>query len=467
MLCAAALICAAPGARAQSESPLCQTPYETIVTPYPAQFGVPSVWEATYSRLDALVQFAAGVPLETGTVMAWGRTLKPKTYEPMETVLVEINRRGRALNVKARAAKSGETPVDLIMNGKAGYVAASNFWGGKGSKRGHARLSWHDAAGEFKTEKILQDETFDYTLQRLIPADGGGFFAILYAVNHENEADQNGIIMRFSRDGALQWRRAYRPGIPNQLLGLHRIPDGNYIATGRIRTEDGRQAGWVLKLGADGTIIWQRTYPRGSFAALAYAESLPHTTAGDANDILVLGDARPLDGEPDAVWAMAMDANGEPVWQRYIRRSDYTLSALGLMVEEDGRVTIALNAEGIDEGGAGRRDHVRLFTMTGRGVLISDESYIDGLEAEGAVLFRGVNGERGIVGTVQSDSRVPSPSEQLAEALKKDDSAPENALPPPKAQEILQEGWVFLATALDIYDDPCLKKARSGNTINE
>lgn len=263
------------------------------------------------------------------------------------------------------------------------------------------------------------------------------------------------------------WRRAYRPGIPNQLAGLSKLPDGNYLATGRIRTEDGRQAGWILKLGPDGTIIWQRTYQRGAFAVLGHAASLPFRSVGGFNDLIVMGDARPLDGDPDAAWVMVMDANGEPIWQRYIRRPDYALSALGLLVEVDGRVTLALNAEGIEGGTEPRRDHVRLFTMTGRGVLISDESYIEGIEAEGAVLFRGTNGERGVVGTIQSDARPLTPSGQLAEALKKDETAPENAPPPPKAEEIQQEGWVFLATALDTYDDPCLKKAANGYTPNE
>ena len=78
-----------------------------------------------------------------------------------------------------------------------------------------------------------------------------------------------------------------------------------------------------------------------------------------------------------------------------------------------------------------------------------------------------MNGERGVVGTIESEARPLPPSGQLAEALKKDESAPENAPPPPKPDEILQDGWVFLATALDTYDDPCLKKAASGISPNE
>lgn len=461
----AMLLAAVPAARAQEENPLCQTPQETIVTPHAAQFGaVPPVWDATYKRLDQLVQFGAGAPLTTGTVMAWGRVLKPGTYEAVETTLVELGRRGRALTLKTFKAKAGETPVDLIGDEKAGFVAASNYWGGKDGKRGLARLSWYDGKADYKSERILQDATFDYTLQRLVPADGGGFMAVVNAVNHANDADRYGIIMRFNRDGAMAWRRAYRTGNGNDIRDLARLPDGQYMAAGMSRMENGFEAGWAMKLGADGTIVWQRSYPRGAASSLSFAAALP-TAENGTPDIVLLGDSRPLDDEPGAAWIMKIDGAGEPLWQRYIRRNDFTLMPLGILTEPDGRFTVALNAEGVDEKDEPqRRDHVRLFTVSPRGVLIEDEAYIDGIEAEGAAFFRGAEGIRVVIGTIQSDARVPTPTEQLAEALKRDDSDPKNAAPPPKAEEILQQGWVFLASGLDIYDDPCLIKNAGGGT---
>lgn len=447
---------AAPAA----ENPLCQLLAETIVTPYTQDYGVvPTVWDATYHPINTSVQFGAGVTLENGTVLAWGRRMEPKAFRPGETMLVELNRRGRALAMKAKPARNAEEPDGLLRLDAKGYVASSNMRAGKNAARRQVRLSWYDAALDYKAEKILSDGTFDYVAHGLIPArDGAGFILIVQAVNHRNENDQNAVLMRFARDGKMLWRRAYRPGTPNMLGGLSPLPDGTYLATGRIRTEDGRMAGWAMKLAADGTIMWQRTYQRGAFATLAHGAFLPHMVPG-SNILLLAGEAHAADGTTDASWIMATDPGGEPLWQRYVRRDDYQFSTMGLRAEEDGRIVLGVNAAAVpgETAGAARRDHVRLFTLSTLGVLIGDEAYIDGLGATGVGLLRGKNGERIVVGTIRSDARPTTPSQQLAEALKKDETAPENQPPPPKPEEIEEEGWVFVATALDEYDDPCAK----------
>jgi hypothetical protein len=392
--------------------------------------------------------------------MAWGRKLSPGSMVPQETMLVELNRRGRALTLKSRPAKAGEKPVALIAGqGGKGYIASSNITAGKNNERQQVRLSWYDEKADFRSEKILRDDVFDYSSEALIPAIGGnGFIALIHAVNHRNDKDRNAVLLRYARDGSLLWRRSYRPGAANQLRGLTVLPDNTYLATGMIQMGDGRMAGWALNLSADGSIIWQRTYPRGASAVLNNAVTMVHTIPG-SNMIVALGGVSGTDGGSDAAWVLAMDISGEPLWQRYIRRPDYALTGFGIGLEDQYRLTLALNAEGIDESDAEpRRDHVRLFTMTSNGVLIGDEAYIDGIEAEGAQLLRGKDGERIIVGTIQSDIRPLNPSEQLAEALKIDSADPENQPAAPKPDEIEQEGWVFVATALEPYDDPCLKQ---------
>lgn len=461
MLAGTALYGAWPAA-GQALNPLCDTPAEIIVTPHSHIFGVPTVWDAAYGRHDKMVQFESGVPLADGTIMSWGRTLSKTDYKADKTLLVQLNRRGRALIMQEYPARTSELPVDLIhLDGKA-YVASSNVRAGKNNARKEVRLSWYKDDATYRFEKIIRDDVYDYESHGLVPAvDGNGFVAILHALNRRDEDDQNGVLMRFSRDGTLLWRRAYRPGTPNLLADLAELPDGNYIATGRIQTEDGRSGGWALKLGPDGTIIWQRTYQRGGFAVLKRGAVSPRRSP-DANNILVAGDAMPLDGKPEAAWVMEIDPLGEPLWQRYIRREDYALGTFGLMPHPDGRLTLALNAKLADENmrSVDERDHIRLFTVSDHGVLLNDEAYVEGLEAEGKVLKSGRNGERVVIASAISDSRPVTPAEQLAQAMAAKDpaAAAEIKRAPPTADEIDHEGWVFVATALEKYDDPCAVK---------
>lgn len=474
----AALLLAAP-ARAQDApppNPLCETPRETIVTPYDHHFGVPVVWDATYHPVNSVIQFAAGLPVESGGVLSWGRKLAPDTLAVGETLLVELNYRGRAQVLKNFAARADENPAALIRLGK-NYVAASQVGGAKDKGRRRARLSWYGADLSYKAEKILQDDVFDYRPRALVPAVGGtGFIALLHAVNHRNAADNNAVLLRYNADGALLWRRSYRPGAANEIDGLRALPDGTYLATGTIALEDGRPAGWVMKLAADGAIMWQRSYPRGKAARLRQGAPMPHTVPG-YNILLVAGTVEGTDGGTIAAWLMALNSTGEVLWQRYIRRPEFNFTPFGIAVEEDGRITLAVNAEALEVEAVrtDHRSHIRLFTLASNGVVIADEPYVNGLSAQGAQLQRGAAGERIVIGTIRSDARPPTPSEQLAARLKGNEAvpettpenAPENTESPPVAAEIEQAGWVFVATALEPYDDPCLVKPASSKARKE
>ncbi len=459
-------------ARAQ----ICEAQYEVIVTLRPPDLGMPTVWDATYGKYDTLVQLYSGLTKDEGTVFAAGRKLLKGDFKPLSTVLVELNRRGRVLTEKEYPMRDGEVPVKMIALGK-GYLVASNMIGGKKNSRQLVRLAWYNTKGDFVREKILKDAEFDISSLGLVAAaDGNGFVVLVHAVNFETPMDEHGALMRFSDAGQLLWRRAYRPGIPNFISGLKAIDNKSYLATGSIRMDDGRMAGWIMKLAFDGTVMWQRTYPRGASAGL-YRGTLAGKQGPEERGFLVLGNSTPLGRDkPSAVWLMAINPLGEPLWQRYFRRKDFSFSAVGLRGNEDGRITVVMNAESViseedlerltaqekieREEGIGSRNHVRILTLSPRGVLIEDESYIEGLHAEAKDFVEGWNGERIVVSTIQSDSRPPPIEELLIQTGKSSTKAEEEAMKEPPVPDPTLEGWVFVATALDPYEDPCQSRKK-------
>lgn len=441
------LLAGAAPARAQS----CDTAFEAIITLHPPRLGVPTVWDAMYGKRDIMTQLASGVAKPEGTVMTLGRTLAKDSYVPQDLVLAEINRRGRVLNEKNYPVKNGESPVKLISL-KDGYLAVGNIAGDKGRRR--VRLSWYGADGGYRHEKILQDEVYDYdALGLLAAADDAGFVTVIHAVNHGQESDHNGLLMRFAPDGREIWKRAYRPGIPNEIDGVITLDDGGYLAMGQIRLDDARMAGWVMKLGADGTVLWQRTYPRGRSSMLSRATQVSSVAGQAGRGFLVFGDTSPLDNGQDAAWLMAIDPLGEPVWQRYFRQPDFALSGFGLMRNEDGRIVVAMNASAAP--GSGRRDHVRMLILSPRGVIVEDESYIEGVRAQGHDFVRGVNGERVVTATVTSDSNPINRDLIGDDFIVAQAISPDGTIPGGDPKEQVSRGWVFLATALDPYADPC------------
>ncbi len=456
MVCAVCAGFFAPDSARAAQS--CDTLFEVIVTLKPPTFGFPTVWDAAYGKTDGMVQFSAGLPLEGGTVLAAGRKLSKEDFQPQEIMLAEINRRGRTLMEKSYKAKDGEEPVKIIPLGK-NFLMMSNMRGGAGRSEKWVRLSWYDREGNYKKDDILKDASFDYEGYALIPAvEASGYTIAVHAVNRGNEKDQHGLLMRFGEGGQLLWKRAYRPGIPNQIGGLLPARDNSYIASGRILTEDGRVAGWILKLGYDGTVIWQRTYPRGNYSLLRHGAVLREAKAEKGFEFVLTGDARPLDGGPVAAWVLAVSDTGEPLWQRYYRRPDMTASGLWIKTAEDGRTALTVNMKAAEN--SLQPDHVRMILLSPRGEMLGDESYIEGFRTTAADAFSGWNGER--IGIARIERKVmppePIPPEKIFGPKKPEDlSKPAAELKEPEP-EIVHEGWVFVGTAPDPYVDPCAGK---------
>ncbi|MCB9989616.1 MAG: hypothetical protein H6868_09860 [Rhodospirillales bacterium] len=440
-----------PGtARAQ----ICEATYEMIVSLLLPRFGFPTVWDATYGDRDHMVQLTTGLPLENGTILAAGRKLDKESYQPTEIVLTELNRRGRSLREQAVPAKPGENPVKMIPLEK-GYILVSSIKSGARNERGQVRVSWYDKDLKPTKDKLLSDSNFDYEALGVVAAtEGNGFIVIVRASKHTDPEDRNGLLIRLTPMGGVVWKRAYRPGIPNAIHSLSPVDDASYIAAGEIQMEDGRMGGWVLKLGYDGTILWQRTYPRGAGAVLndgAYFERPDNET----NGFVMLGDSTPLDDGHNAAWIMAIDPLGEVLWQRYYRHADFAFSGKALMVTPEGRFNLLLNAS-TEENDPELRDHIRMVSLSPRGVLLEDEAYIEGRQAKAMDFVPGPNGERVVTATIESDAKPP-PIEEILEEDKTGQPAEQTDEAEVKPPPPVQEGWVFIGTALDPYNDPCVK----------
>ncbi len=456
----------------KSYAQVCEATREVIVTLLLPRFGFPTLWDANYHDRDAMVQMASGVPLEGGTVMTVGRKLDKEDHHAKETYLAELNRRGRAVNEKFYAAKAGEQPVKVIAFGER-YIVVSNMVAGARKEQQQMRVTWYDKDLALKREKIIKSDTYNYRATSLIPAlDGKGFIVVAHAFQRDENGEKNGLLIRMNAKGDIQWKRAYRPGIPNQIVTLTPYDEDSYIAAGEIRQEDGRMGGWVLHLGHDGTILWQRTYPRGKAAKLTMGAPFPllgeKAAAGMKDNIILTGQTTPLDDTPPAAWLMALDPTGEVLWQRYYRHDDFVFDGKAVQAEKDGRINMVMNAFALED--SDQRDHIRLLTFSPRGVMLQDESYITGRQATATDFFSGGNGERIVTAIIEDDAQPPpietilneeegDASGSAAESEEQDEPEEETEAAPEEEPPV-HEGWLFVGVPLDLYEDPCHKKKR-------
>ncbi len=383
----------------------------TLTRPH---FGTPAVWEAAYGRPDRLIRLVAGIPDDDGTVFATGLAIDKKILKPVETVIVQVNRRRKPLIEKRIPLRGAEDPYRMAPAGENLAVLSD--------MDGRVRLAFYGMDGAFKSERMFAEP--GYMLEAAdLAADGKGLIALFHASRAKRPGDEYSIVARLSEIGTVVWRRTYQPGPDNMLMDI--VPDGGggYVAAGRIRNEDGRQAGWIMRLGGDGAILWQRSYARGAFALMRGVAVL-------ADGYAVAGEARPFDGGAGSAWIMKTDGQGSPVWQRFYRREDSSLGAFGLASLPDGRIEAALNAR----AGKGSKDpdHIRLLTLSPNGVLLKEQDHLRGIGARGRD-FSVDQAHRRVV-TASMDGGKDSETQSSSR----------------------YQGWVFVTEESPSYVDPCV-----------
>jgi hypothetical protein len=343
------------------------------------------------------------------------------TARPDSTVIVRLNRRGRVVTEHSTPAKGWELPVKMLAL-KDGLVVLSDIRADKGKTPSQARIAWYDADGKLIHDRIFKDKNYNLEATAIAKtADKEGLVVLLHAIGRKPSNDEFSMIVRLSLSGMQLWKRDYRPGARNMLTDIRPAKTG-FIASGRIFGNYGHPAGWAVRLGDDGTLMWQRSYARGNFAVLVKVAAM-------GQGIMLVGRSAPADGGPSAAWLMGIDDNGAPVWQRFYRRPDVAFNAAGIMAQPDGRVTILLNATAAPD--AKVPNHMRMMTVSPLGVMLGDEAYVKGAGAKAFDMTEGWNGERLVTASID---------------MARDGET-----------GLRYQGWVVVATALDPWRDVCVK----------
>lgn len=474
----------------------CEMYREIIMSLRSPIYGTPTVWDAIYGEDDEMTQLVSSVPLEDETVMSVGYKFSKESGNINEIVMAQLNRRGRVLKEYSFPAFKQEKPIKLLKT-KDDFIVLSNFQIGREENENAARLIWYTNDGEaIAHEKVIKDKDYFYDGVNIshTPVDDGTLVS-LQAINKKDKNDKHGVLIKLDDNGEVVWRRAYRVGIPNKINAAVPADGKNYIATGQILDDAGRYAGWSIKISSEGAILWQRTYRRGVFA------SLQHAVVADPDDpsqsgYIAVGVAEPSDEGGKAAWVMAYDFLGVPLWQRYVRLADYDLSAGWISKYEDGRFVVVANAALSRSADVNGYDHIRMFIMSPRGLLVADEAYLDGVHAHANDYVPGWDGERIVTAEVRhsmterplddknvkiygiSDGLDVNNDDDNASGIEVDDTLTNgdgirldeliglNDLTDVErdyeeiTSKAISKGWVFVGTAMDPYKDSCAKRQR-------
>ena len=196
------------------------------------------------------------------------------------------------------------TSIDLFPDGA---VAAS----GLTNPAPDAQWAWvllFDAAGDPIWERKYGGDGIEWA--EFLQALPEGGLVVVGATNSRGEGDFDGWVFRLDPRGEVVWERTFGDARKNRLDAVKALPDGGFIVSGDTeRAGDGPFDGWLIRLDADGNVLWERTYGGAGRDEARFVDAL--SDGGFA--VAGLTTSRGA-GDEDA-WILRLDATGEVVWE--------------------------------------------------------------------------------------------------------------------------------------------------------
>jgi uncharacterized delta-60 repeat protein len=140
-------------------------------------------------------------------------------------------------------------------------------------------------------------------------ADGG--YAVAGYTWSFGAGDSDVWVLKLAPDGAIQWQKTYGGGDDDLADLIFQTSDGGYAVAGYTASSGaGGTDVWVLKLRADGTIEWQKTYGGPDEDE---AVSVQETTDGG---YVVAGETKSFGAGDWDIWILKLDDKGAIEWQK-------------------------------------------------------------------------------------------------------------------------------------------------------
>ncbi len=410
----------------------CDPDYEVIIKLRKPEIGSYNLWDAIYGEKTKTERFASGVTNAAGNVVVAGER-SPHEGGERVIILAEFDRRGRVVWERESQIKNLEK-ITVFLRSESGYIVVADRK--EGERKHQIWLGFFDQAGALVKEKTIRDKDFDlFSHDMIISNEGKGYLLAASARGRGYESLSYAILYKLNSRGHVTSDKAYLPGLENRILGLAPQDGKFYIATGYTRMDDGRKAGWALKLNEKGAILWQRQYPRGLSAKIKASADYTYTKPY----FVAVGDAEPSDRKNKAGWVMMLNGdNGDIGWQRYYT-GDFDFHGRDILTHSDGQISVLLDGENPPR--QDNLEYARVLTLSPRGVVLLSDTYFNGKGAGAYRMFLGPNQERILAGHSDVLYQVENMDDPQGEAY----------------VENSREGWVVAGSPAEPYDDPCVQ----------
>ncbi len=209
------------------------------------------VWRRTYARSGSDVLWAAERAPDGGFFLA-GQTEREGAGD-LDFLVVRTDMQGHELWSRAFGSPAIERAFGIDLSPDGGVLAAGLQ--GESEETANILLLRLDAGGNELWRRAITGERFDvaHDVQRI--ADGG--FVVSGYTSSYGPGDQDGFLMRLSADGRMLWMRTYGDTGEDRILHVAPMADGGFALVGY--SKHGPAENWdliVRRVGRNGELVW-------------------------------------------------------------------------------------------------------------------------------------------------------------------------------------------------------------------
>ncbi len=263
-----------------------------------AQSGV-TTWARTYGGSNddyasSIVQTSDGGYVFAGTTTSFGAGGN-------DFWVVKVDALGNIVWQKAYGGVGDDKgdPSSVVQTSDGGYAVAgrTNSFGAGSNDIWVIRLN---SSGDLVWSKTYGGVNTDDARQIITTADGG--FIVVGDTLSFGTGDWDAWLLKLNADGTISWQKTYGRNTLDQGFSVAQTSDGGYVVSGYVSFAN--QDASILRLDSDGNMLWSRSY--GGLSN-DWASSIKTTTDGGFIVGGVQGDV--------GFWILKLDSSGAVQWQ--------------------------------------------------------------------------------------------------------------------------------------------------------
>ncbi len=224
--------------------------------------------------------------------------------------VLKLNDDGSVAWQHAYGRTGSELAYSIQQTADGGFIVAgsTNSFGAGGNDAWVFKL--HTNTGFVDWQKTFGGTGDDVVTSIHQTADGG--YIVAGYTDSFGAGSYDAWVLKLNADGSVAWQKTYGGTGNDSFASIQQTADGGYIVTGSTNSFGAGGSGdaWVLKLNADGSVAWQKTYG-GTHGDLA--TSIRQTADGG---YIVAGITSSFGGWSFDAWVFKLNADGSIAWQK-------------------------------------------------------------------------------------------------------------------------------------------------------